>query len=138
VFGCVPGALGRLRPALVHSLPLGLATYFVYPAAPPWWAAQYGLIEPVARISTRGWQAIGLHGAGNVLNAAQLDAANPVAANALAAHRVRPVHRGVLPARGAPALVAVAAGVPARDDLTLVYSGEHYMIDVLVGWTYVG
>ena len=57
----------------------GLVTYFVYPAAPPWWAAKYGLLEDVARISTRGWQAIGLHGAGNVLNAGQI-AANPVAA----------------------------------------------------------
>jgi hypothetical protein len=39
-----------------------------------------GLTGPVERISTRGWRAIGLHGAGNVLNAAQLDASNPVAA----------------------------------------------------------
>jgi hypothetical protein len=33
----------------------GLITYFVYPAAPPWWASQYGYIsEEVFRISTRG------------------------------------------------------------------------------------
>jgi len=48
----------------------GLATYFLYPAAPPWWASVHGLIEPIARISTRGWATIGLHGAGNMLKAA--------------------------------------------------------------------
>jgi hypothetical protein len=117
---------------------LGLATYFVYPAAPPWWAAQYGLIEPVARISTRGWQAIGLHGAGNVLNAAQLDAANPVAAmpslHTAYALFIVAFFLPVVRRRWWPLLLAY----PLAMTFTLVYSGEHYMIDVLVGWAYVG
>lgn len=57
----------------------GLLTYFLYPAAPPWWAAEAGLVEEAARISTRGWHAVGLSGAGNLLNVGQL-ASNPVAA----------------------------------------------------------
>ena len=32
----------------------GLATYFLFPAAPPWWAAYFHLIAPVDRISNRG------------------------------------------------------------------------------------
>jgi len=115
----------------------GLTTYFAYPAAPPWWAAKYGLIEPVARISTRGWQAIGLHGAGNVLNAGQL-ASNPVAAMP-SLHTAFALFVVVffLPRvrrRWWPLLLAY----PLAMTFTLVYSGEHYMIDVLVGWAYVG
>jgi membrane-associated phospholipid phosphatase len=115
----------------------GLATYFAYPAAPPWWAGQYGVTVPVGRISTRGWDAIGLHGAGNVLNAAQLDASNPVAAmpslhSAFALLVVVFVAR-LVGRRWWPVLVMY----PLAMTFTLVYGGEHWFIDVLVGWVYV-
>jgi hypothetical protein len=116
---------------------LGLATYFLYPAAPPWWAAKYGLIEPVARISGRAWNAIGLHGAGNVLNAGQL-AANPVAAmpslHTAFALFVVVFFMPRVRRRWWPLLLAY----PLAMTFTLVYTGEHYVADVLVGWSYVG
>jgi PAP2 superfamily protein len=116
---------------------LGLITYFAYPAAPPWWAARYGLLPEVARISTRGWQAIGLHGAGNVLNAGQI-AANPVAAmpslHTAFALFVVVFFFGRVRRRWWPLLLTY----PLAMTFTLVYTGEHYMIDVLVGWVYVG
>jgi membrane-associated phospholipid phosphatase len=115
----------------------GLVTYFLYPAAPPWWAAKYGLIEPVVRISGRAWNAIGLHGAGNVLNAGQL-AANPVAAMpSLHTAFALLVVAFFLPSvrrRWWPLMLAY----PLAMTFTLVYTGEHYVIDVLVGWGYVG
>jgi membrane-associated phospholipid phosphatase len=115
----------------------GLVTYFAYPAAPPWWAAQYGLISPVGRISTRGWDAIGLHGAGNVLNAAQLDASNPIAAmpslHTAFALMVVVFFAPAVRRRWWPLLAAY----PLAMTFTLVYSGEHWLIDVLVGWVYV-
>jgi hypothetical protein len=116
----------------------GLITYFLYPAAPPWWASQYNfLVEDVVRISTRGWQAVGLHGAGNLLNLGQY-AANPVAA-------IPSLHTAFalfvvvffLPSvrvRWWPLLLSY----PLAMTLTLVYTGEHYIVDVLVGWVYVG
>jgi hypothetical protein len=116
----------------------GLATYFLYPAAPPWWAAEFGyLAEPVARISTRGWHAIGLHGAGNLLSLGQL-VANPVAA-------IPSLHTAFalfivvffLPSvrrRWWPLLLSY----PLAMTFALVYSGEHYVVDVFVGWLYVG
>jgi membrane-associated phospholipid phosphatase len=115
----------------------GLATYFLYPAAPPWWAGKYGLIEPVARVSTRAWDAVGLHGAGNLINAGQ-NAANPVAAMpSLHTAFALFVVAFFLPRarlRWWPLLLAY----PLAMTFTLVYSGEHYMIDVLMGWIYVG
>lgn len=115
----------------------GLTTYFLYPAAPPWWAAQNGLLTEVARISTRGWKAFGLHGAGNLLNAGQI-ASNPVAAMP-SLHTAWALFVVLFFLRATrrhwwPLLLAY----PLAMTFTLVYSGEHYVIDVLVGWVYVG
>ncbi|WP_416903354.1 phosphatase PAP2 family protein [Micromonospora echinospora] len=115
----------------------GLATYFIYPAAPPWWAAQNGLLGEVARISTRGWKEFGMHGAGNMLNAGQI-ASNPVAAmpslHTAWALFVVLFFLTSTRRRWWPLLLAY----PLAMTFTLVYSGEHYIIDVLVGWAYVG
>ena len=116
----------------------GLATYFVYPAAPPWWARENGyLTGAVARISTNGWSAIGLHSAGNSLNALQADQSNPVAAmpSLHTAYAMMAVafFLPMVRRRWWPVLLAY----PLAMTFTLVYTGEHYMADVLVGWLYV-
>jgi hypothetical protein len=116
---------------------IGLATYFAYPAAPPWWASKYGLIEPVTRISTRGWREIGLHGAGNLLNAGQV-ASNQVAAmpslHAAWSLFVVLYFFPVVRRRWWPLLLAY----PLAMTFTLVYSAEHYVIDMMAGWVAVG
>ena len=116
----------------------GLITYFLYPAAPPWWASKYGFLpEHVDRISTNGWNAIGLHSAGNSLNALQVEASNPVAAmpSLHTAYAMMAVafFLPMVSRRWWPLLLAY----PLAMTFTLVYSGEHYVIDVLVGWAYV-
>jgi PAP2 superfamily protein len=118
----------------------GLITYFLYPAAPPWWAAEpsHGALIDATRISTNGWDAIGLHGAGNSLNALQVEASNPVAAmpslhTAFAMMAVA-FFLPYVRRRWWPLLLAY----PLAMTFTLVYSAEHWVIDVLVGWTYVG
>lgn len=116
----------------------GLITYFLYPAAPPWWASDYGYLpERVVRFSSRGLDVLGLHGAGNTLNALQVEQSNPVAAMPslhtayamLAVAFFLPMVRR----RWWPLLLAY----PLAMTFTLVYTGEHYVIDVLVGWLYV-
>src|SRR5437763_7515275 len=53
---------------LVAALSLaGLATYALYPAAPPWMAAQAGQIDPVTRIVPLVWHYLGLHSAGSIV-----------------------------------------------------------------------
>jgi membrane-associated phospholipid phosphatase len=89
------------------------------------------------RLSTAGWNAIGLHSAANTLNGLQINAANPVAAMPslhtayamMAVSFFLPVARK----RWWPILLAY----PLAMTFTLVYSAEHYVIDVLVGWLYV-
>ena len=116
----------------------GLITYFLYPAAPPWWAHEFGyLAEPVRRISTDGWDVIGLHGAGNTLNALQVEQSNPVAAmpslHTAWAMMAVAFFLPLVRRRWWPLLLAY----PLTMTFTLVYTGEHYVIDVLVGWAYV-
>jgi hypothetical protein len=116
----------------------GLVTYVLYPAAPPWLAARDGVIEHVDRISSSGWAVLGLPKAGALLHSGQ-GQVNPVAAVpslhtafavltclalfALARHLWQRV-----------ALVAYAVVMP----LVLVWSGEHYVIDTVLGALYAG
>jgi membrane-associated phospholipid phosphatase len=116
----------------------GLITYFLYPAAPPWWAWKHGyLTEKVVRISTNGFDAIGLRGAGNTLNALQTDQSNEVAAmpSLHTAYAMMAVafFLPMVRKRWWPLLLAY----PLAMSFTLVYTGEHYVADVLVGWLYV-
>ena len=115
---------------------LGLVTYVLLPAAPPWYAAWQGVIPEVDRTVTAGWWALGLQSAGQLLERGQADV-NLVAA-------LPSLHAGTSMlvvlwawtrvrtwwARAGLASYAVAMGA------TLVYGAEHYVLDVLMGWAY--
>jgi PAP2 superfamily len=115
---------------------LGLTTYFLYPAAPPWWASDEGYVPVVQRISARGWEILGLHGAGNVMARLQ-QLSNPVAAmpslHTAFALLVAAFLISRVPLKWRPLIAAY----PVAMALTLVYAGEHWVIDALVGWAYV-
>lgn len=114
----------------------GLVTYVLFPEAPPWLAARDGLIEPVSRLSARGW--IWLHAGDlqHLLARAQNEGSNPVAAMpslhvafaTLVALCIAGRLRGRV--RYLMALYPVAMGV------VLVYTGEHYVLDLVAGVAY--
>jgi PAP2 superfamily len=117
---------------------LGLMCYIAYPLAPPWWASDRGYLdEPVERITSRGWDAIGLQYARLDLGPDML-VGNPVAAmpslhTAVATLvAVYGITRLRHPARWLLLLY------PALMSLTLVYTAEHYVIDVLAGYVAAG
>jgi membrane-associated phospholipid phosphatase len=126
----------RFRMRLVLLALAGLATYVAFPAAPPWMAAQMGLLEGVHRTTSDGWAVLG-GGTAELFSEGQA-AVNLVAAvpslhaafSALVAAflwpRVRPRLRWLLP------LYPLAMG------LALIATGEHYFFDVLLGWLYAG
>lgn len=114
----------------------GLTTYVLYPAAPPWYAARDGVIEPVDRISSLGFNELGLTKAAALIDTGQsmanLVAAVPSLHTAYAAliaafffRRTRGWWRALL------------VVYPVLMGAVLVYSGEHYVIDVLLGYLYV-
>jgi hypothetical protein len=111
----------------------GFLTFLAFPAAPPWMASDMHLIEPLTRISSDVWSALGIHDFPSLYNRI---APNPVAA--------------------VPSLHAAYATLFALFVVTLyrsrwrylsliypfmiyvgtIYQGEHYAIDEILGALY--
>jgi PAP2 superfamily len=121
---------------LVSLALAGLATYIAFPAAPPWMAAERGLLNGVHRTTAVGWEVLGVGTAGLFSEgqaSANMVAAVPSLHSAFTAlvamflwRRVRPWLRPLL------VLYPLAMG------LALMATGEHYFFDVLLGWLYAG
>jgi hypothetical protein len=114
---------------------LGYITYVLYPALPPWLASQTGHIPPITRIIPVVWDHVGIHGAGalftgnnqfdnNIAAMPSLHAAYPMLLLLFFWKRARPAVRAILVAY----VLAMA--------FTLVYTGEHFVLDEVVGWSY--
>jgi len=113
----------------------GLATYILFPAAPPWYAARVGAIEPVVRASGRGWYWLHINHAGNLLDEGQR-ASNDVAA-------MPSLHTAYATIIALFVIQATRSrwrwlmvGYPVIMGLALVYTAEHYVIDVVLGVVY--
>lgn len=112
---------------------MGFITFLAFPAAPPWMAAEQGYIQPITRVSSQVWAALGINDFPSVYNKIS---PNPVAA-------VPSLH-----AAYATLLVIfvwklfgkkwgmVAALYPLIIWFGTVYSGEHYAIDEILGIMY--
>jgi len=126
----------RFRKRLITLALAGLATYILFPAAPPWMAGEMGLLEDVHRTTSKGWEVMSVGTAGwfsKGQGLGNLVAAVPSLHSAFVAlvvmflwSRVRWGWRPLL------ALYPLAMG------LTLMATGEHYFFDVLLGWLYAG
>ena len=114
----------------------GLVTYVLYPAAPPWLAARDGVIEPVSRLSGDGWAVLGLPRAGALLADSQ-GQVNQVAA-------VPSLHTAfavltclvLLPVARRTWQRLLLLAYPPAMALVLVWSGEHYVVDTVLGAVY--
>jgi hypothetical protein len=108
-------------------------TFFLFPAAPPWLAAQHGVIQPITRVSSDVWFALGLKDFPSFYNHIS---PNPVAA-------IPSLH-----AAWATLLVIfvyklygkkwalLACIYPFLIYVGTVYQGEHYAFDELTGILY--
>lgn len=136
VLWCVSYQLFRQYLTVFVGLTLaGLATYVLYPAVPPWMAAVNGRLPQVHRVVPETLHQLG----GDTVSGAVGQAAaysNPVAAMP-SLHAAMPMMLllffwPVVRSRGRVVLVSYAALM----GLTLIYTGEHYVVDVLAGWLY--
>lgn len=129
-------AFQRFARRLVTLALAGLATYVVFPAAPPWLAGEEGYLGHIHRTVSEGWEVLGT-GTASLFSEGQagvnLVAAVPSLHSAFTLlvalflwGRVRPWLRPLL------LLYSLAMGV------TLIATGEHYFFDVLLGWLYAG
>lgn len=112
-----------------------LATYALFPAAPPWMAGLNGYLPEVARVTSVTLEATGI---GTIRSAV---ARGEAYANAVAA--VPSLHSGV------PMMVLLFTWRLVRVrtrvllalyilamTFTLTYGGEHYVVDAFLGWLY--
>lgn len=125
----------RRYATLVVLVTLGaFVTYWLYPAQPPWMAARDGRLPPVDRIVPEVWDRLGVRTVSSVYEDDRL--VNTVAAMP-SLHAAYPAMLLAVfwrSSRRARALVAAYALAMA---FTLVYSGEHFVTDVLAGWALV-
>ena len=123
--------------AVLAFTALGVGVYVVYPAAPPWMASDWGVVGAVNRISTPGWDYLHLEAVGRLTVAGQ-EGSNPVAAMpSLHAGGALLVALFLWPLASRLWRAAFAGYVLAMA-LTLVYTGEHYVVDVVAGWVVAG
>ncbi len=120
---------------------LACVVYAVVPTAPPWYAACEGLIDRFPRgLANDGWRKIGLDFASKAIDKGgrtfnpyaaipSLHSANAVLVSAFA---WRFVHRRIRFIAW-PLLIAYPLGM----GFALVYSGEHYLIDIITGFALV-
>ncbi|MCU1593497.1 MAG: hypothetical protein JWO12_889, partial [Frankiales bacterium] len=127
----------RYIAALVTLTVAALTTYLLYPMAPPWMAAVNGRLGhgPIHRVVQETLTTMG----GSQLGSAVEQGAaysNRVAAMP-SLHAAIPMMLVLffwphVRARGRAVLVAYAAAM----SFALVYGGEHYVLDVAMGWLY--
>ena len=110
------------------------ATYALFPAVPPWMASENGVIGQTYRVVGDVWRQIGVNSAATIWDRGSAFSNQVAALPSL--HTAYPVlilcffwSSGV-PARAVCLFYALAMS------LTLVYTGEHYVFDVVLGWIY--
>src|ERR1700728_306246 len=125
----------RFVPIFVGLTLIGYLTYLLYPALPPWLASRTGHLPPITRIIPVVWDHVGVHGAAalftggnrfdnNIAAMPSLHAAYPMLLLLFFWKRARVPLRAIL-----VTYVLLMA-------FSLVYTGEHFVIDEFVGWSY--
>ncbi|HZU39980.1 MAG TPA: phosphatase PAP2 family protein [Solirubrobacteraceae bacterium] len=126
----------RVFAVLVCTLSfLGLATYALYPAAPPWMAADAHLIAPITRIIPAVFAGLHTHSAGSLIEHGYQYANNVAAVPSLHTAFALLIAITLWPRAPRP-LRPLVALYPLAMAFTLVYTGEHYVFDVVLGWVY--
>jgi len=129
-------AFKRFRTMVLALTAAGFLTYVLFPGTPPWLAAQEGHLPYVSRVVGDMWN----HDGGMLPAAALFQNGNEYVNDVAAVpslHAAFPVLIALFFWRGAgPKLRVLLVAYPLAMAFTLVYGGEHYVFDVLLGWVY--
>jgi PAP2 superfamily len=125
----------RFVPLFVGLTFIGYVTYVLYPAMPPWLAAQTGHLPPVTRIVPVVLDHLHFHTGAAIFTGGNKFDNNVAAMPSL--HGGYPMLIALFFWKGSSNRKRVLlAAYPLCMAFTLVYTGEHFVIDILVGWTY--
>lgn len=114
----------------VGVLTVGLATCFIFPAAPPWAASLTGHLDPTYKIVTEVGSELHVNLYRYFDN--QIRSSNPVAAMP-SVHMATSVIVLLMAFRMSRVLAGLAVAYNAAMAFSLVYLGEHYVVDILAG-----
>lgn len=109
-------------------------TYALFPAVPPWMASEDGVIGPVDRTIGAVWRELGVGSAAAIWDHGSAFSNQVAAIPSL--HTAYPVLILCFFWRGGTLVRAICLLYALAMSLTLVYTGEHYVFDVLLGWIY--
>ena len=125
----------RFVPMFVGLTFIGYITYVLYPAMPPWMASEFGHLPPTTRIIDQVWAHLHI-GLGQSLFAGGSKFDNNVAAMP-SLHGAYPMLICLFFWKGSsPRKRILLAAYPICMAFTLVYTAEHFVIDIFVGWIY--
>jgi hypothetical protein len=115
---------------------MGFATYALFPAAPPWMASELGFLEPTTRSIGVIWDHIPI-GNFNTLYEKGANYSNEVAA----VPSLHGAYTLLISVTLWPLVKAwwgrvLLALYPVAMLFALVYTAEHYVVDILLGWAY--
>jgi membrane-associated phospholipid phosphatase len=130
-------AFKRFVPQLLILTGLGFATYVLYPAVPPWLANFQGHLDGVTRIVPAMWNVSGVHTAAALFESGNHYSNDVAAVPSLHAGYACLIGLFLWPMAGPRVRVLLAAYVLMMG-FALVYLGEHFLIDVFLGWLYAG
>jgi membrane-associated phospholipid phosphatase len=120
----------------------GAITFYLFPAAPPWAASQDGILGPVTKLTDAhpAVSGVPVQGHGGFSVSSLIDP-NPYAA-------IPSLHGGYAflvflfvatlawPTRWRRIVVPLAALYPLLQSFAVVYTGNHYVVDLLIGFAY--
>lgn len=113
---------------------IGLVTYFLFPMSPPWLASGQGYVSgaPIGRYSSEGWDYLHLSFAARTITVGQAKA-NLVAAMPSLHEAFTVLIAGFFWFGARWWVKCLLACYPLLMAVSLVYGGEHYVIDELAG-----
>jgi hypothetical protein len=112
----------------------GFVTYFVIPAVPPWMASRNGELPHTVRIVYLVWNQLGVTSAAKIFSG-NAKLANPVGALP-SLHAAWPFVALLFFWDWAPRGRTLLIAYNAIMVVVLIYGAEHYVSDILLGWTY--
>lgn len=114
---------------------MGFATYVLYPASPPWLAARHGDIGRANRLIGIVWQHVPIAHYGSLFEKGQTYANNVAAMPSL--HAAYALLIALYLWRIVPRWARVPLALyPFAMAFSLIYSGEHFVVDCIAGWAY--
>lgn len=125
----------RFMTSFVAMTTLGYLTYVLFPAVPPWLASQHGDLAPTHRLVRELWDHLGQHSIAGLFSGTNLYANDVAAIPSL--HAAYPLMIAIFfwPRSGRVVRTLLALYAVAMA-LALVYSAEHFVVDIALGWLY--